>query len=227
MKLKNYVMVFMVLSLVSIPCVMAGTGSLKISPEWPTMVASPADFTVWCQNGISYDVNILLVMTDSCHASLPSTDGVVVEDDVGTPIVSFGYGDFTGVTGMGGVYVPDSGTTPGARYVVSSLKDHLDLGLSEPLESDDKIWWAMKPLFATLDNDPEAITIKLNSDNPRMLIYLMGKSEDSADLFDMHIPPTPAGFIIPEVAIGSIMAVAAMFTALGLFAYKKKHKPTK
>ena len=31
--------------------------------------------------------------------------------------------------------------------------------------------------------------------------------------------------VIPEVAIGSIMAAAAMFTALGLFAYKKKHAP--
>jgi hypothetical protein len=36
----------------------------------------------------------------------------------------------------------------------------------------------------------------------------------------------PACFVIPEVAVGSIMAVAAMFTALGLFAYKKKHSPT-
>jgi hypothetical protein len=34
-----------------------------------------------------------------------------------------------------------------------------------------------------------------------------------------------SAFVIPEVAIGSIMAVAAMFTALGLFAYKKKHTP--
>jgi hypothetical protein len=36
-----------------------------------------------------------------------------------------------------------------------------------------------------------------------------------------------SAFVISEVAIGSIMAVAAMFTALGLFAYKKKHTPTK
>jgi len=225
-KMKKYVTLVTVLLLISIPCVMAGTGSLRISPEWPTMVASPADFTVWCQDGISYDVNILLVMTDSCHDSLPGTDAVVVEDDGGIVITTFGSGDFTGVTGMGGVYVPDDATT-GARYTVSSLKDHLDLGLSEPLESDDTIWWAMKPLFDTLDADTEEITITLNSDNPRMLVYLMGKSVDNAELFDMRVPPTPAGFVIPEVAIGSIMAVAAMFTALGLFAYKKKHTPTK
>jgi hypothetical protein len=36
-----------------------------------------------------------------------------------------------------------------------------------------------------------------------------------------------SAFVIPEVAIGSMMAVAAMFTALGLFAYKKKHTSRK
>jgi len=34
-------------------------------------------------------------------------------------------------------------------------------------------------------------------------------------------------FVIPEVPIGTIMAVASMFTALGLYAYKKKHMLTK
>lgn len=38
----------------------------------------------------------------------------------------------------------------------------------------------------------------------------------------LEISYTQPNFVVPEVAIGSIMAVAAMFAALGLFAYKKK-----
>jgi len=44
---------------------------------------------------------------------------------------------------------------------------------------------------------------------------------DALDDFDVD---TAGFFVVPEVAIGSIMAVAAMFTALGLHAYKKKYK---
>jgi len=151
----------------------------------------------------------------------------------GTGIADFGVmkAVFTGnaVTGMGGVYVPPSGATNGARYTVASLKDHLDYGRSEPLESGDTIYWCLTSIivFDELGETPETITVTLNSGDPRMLIYLMGKSEDGADLLDMAIPLTMAGFMVPEVAIGSIMAVASMFTALGLFAYKKKHIPTK
>jgi hypothetical protein len=44
-------------------------------------------------------------------------------------------------------------------------------------------------------------------------------------LDDSDIQVTAGFFVIPEVAIGSIMAAAAMFAALGLFAYKKKRAP--
>jgi hypothetical protein len=40
-----------------------------------------------------------------------------------------------------------------------------------------------------------------------------------------HLPQGPACFFIPEVTVGSIMAAAAMFAALGLFAYKRKQTP--
>jgi hypothetical protein len=221
--MKKYIMLAMCLMLISIPCVMAGTGNLRIDPEWPTMVASPAEFTVWCESGSSYDVNILLVMTESCYDSLPDTEAVIVESG-GSPLVTFNKLDFQPVTGMGGVYIPDSGTTNGARYQVSALKDHLDYGLSEPLESSDPIYWDMKPLFTLLDENTEEITITLNSDNPRMLVYLLGKSEDTAELFDMRIPPTPAGFVIPEVPLGTLGAVTAAFVALAVIAKKKSIK---
>lgn len=209
----------MALLLISFPVVMAGTGSLRISPEWPTMVASPADFSVWCQGGISYDVEILLVLTEDCYNSLADSNAVVIANS--GPDVVFDKSDFTGVSGMGGVYVPPSGTTNGARYTVSSLKDHLDLGLPEALDSDDVIYWAMKPLFDSLGGTKEDITITLDSASPRMLVYLMGKSVDNADLLDMRIPPTPAGFVIPEIPLGTIGAISASFIALAIIARKK------
>ena len=219
---KKFILLFVSLLLISFPCVMAGTGSLRISPEWPTMVASPADFSVWCQSGTSYDVEILLVMTESCWNSLPDTNAVVIANS--GPNVIFNKADFTGVSGSGGVYVPPSGTTNGARYTVASLKDHLDLGLTEPLESDDVIYWAMKPIFASLGETKEDITITLDSTSPRMLVYLMGKSVDNADLFDMRIPPTPAGFVIPETPIGTLGSISAAVIALALILRKKAQK---
>jgi hypothetical protein len=40
---------------------------------------------------------------------------------------------------------------------------------------------------------------------------------------DNDIEVTAGFFVVPEVTLGSIMAATAMFTSLGLFAYKKKH----
>jgi len=229
--MKKYIMLIMALLLISIPCVMAQTGGLRISPALPIMVESPATFTVWAQSADSYDVNVLLVVTEECYDGMPDHPAVVVAVDYDTTPLEFTKNDFIGVTGMGNVKVPPSGTTMGANYTAAALKDHLDYGLSEPLESDDTIYWAMGPLadpdFDPLTSDPKEITVTLDSSDPRMLVYLLGKSVNDADLFDMRVPPTIPGFLIPEVAIGSIMAVAAMFTALGLFAYKKKHISTK
>lgn len=222
--MKKYVMFFMMLLLISIPSVSAETGSLRIDPAWPLMVESPSDFTVWCQSGTSYNVAILLVITQECYDSMPGTGAVVtVESDAGTIEIYKAAFEINVVTGMGGVYVPDSGATEGARYEVASLKDHLDYGLSEPLESDDTIRWYMAYLFDELGEDPEDVTITLNSGDPRMLIYLLGRSEDGADLWDMRVPPTIPGFVVPEISMGTIMALASMFTALALYTYKKKH----
>ena len=232
-KMKKYVMLFMVLLLISIPCVMAGTGLLKISPSYTTTSPSPTDFTVWCNSGSSYDVEILLVVTEDCWSNMIGIGAVTVEHE-GIIIADFDQTEFQGpVTGMGGVYIPPSGATNGARYTVASLKDHLDYGMTTPLGSDDAIYWVKEPLvtagndFDPLGESPEVLTITLISGEPRMLVYLMGRSENNGDLLDMRIPPTMAGFMVPEVAIGSIMAVASMFTALGLYTYKKKHTAPK
>ena len=221
--MKKYILLALSLLLISVPVVMAGTGSLRISPYWPTMVDTPAEFTVWCQSGISYDVEILLVMTEECYASFPDTGAVVITQGV-TTLATFDKADFAMLTGMGGVYVPPSGATNGARYQVSALKDHLDLGMPEPLESDDAIYWSMAPIFDQLDDTMQDITVTLNSDSPRMLVYIMGKSVDGAELLDMAIPPTPAGFVIPEIPLGTIGALSAAIIAVAVIAKKRTIK---
>ena len=225
--------------MISTPIVMAGTGGLAISPQWPVMVESPATFSVWAKSADVYDVNVLLVTTQEVYDAFSATAITLTS---GTATVLVQPGDFVSATGTGNEYVPPSGTTNGARYTVASLKDHLSYNLSEPLDSDDVIYWVMFPLndssvfsgsfddrFDPLTTVPEEITLELHSSlsNPRMLIYLLGNSVDDAELFDVKVPPTNPGFMVPEIAMGSIMAVSTMFAALGLYAYRKKHQATK
>jgi uncharacterized repeat protein (TIGR01451 family) len=50
-----------------------------------------------------------------------------------------------------------------------------------------------------------------------------GRYDVNIDALDNNDIMVTAGiFVIPEVTIGSVMAIASMFTALGLYAYKKK-----
>jgi hypothetical protein len=226
--MKKYLMLFTVLLLISFPCVMAGTGGLRISPTWPVMVESPSDFTVWAQSADAYDVNVLLVTTEECYNQFADAQNVVAT--VAAPGITIGFtkNAFDPATDNSEKVPLDA--TEGAAYTVASLKDHLDEGLSTPLGSGDTIYWAIAPLsvpdFDPLTTTPVTITVSEEGcSSPRMLIYLLGKSEDGAELLDMNVPPTIPGFMVPEVAIGSIAAVASMFTALGLYAYKKKHTP--
>ncbi len=229
--MRKYLLLLISLFAISAPTVMAvSTGGLRISPQWPIMVSNPATFTIWAQSAPSYDVNVLLVTTQECYNDMDDAAmyTVVIEYEAGSSSVGIPKAAFTEVSGMGGVVVPPSGTTPGAAYTVASLKDHLDYGLSEELDADDIIYWAIVPLvhtdFDPLTTTPKQINVELDCDNPRMLVYLLGKSIDDAALFDMKVPPTNPGFLVPEITAGSIMAAATMFGALGLYSYRKKHQ---
>ena len=217
--MKKYMILGMVLLLISVPIVAAQTGGLRISPQWSVMVAPEYTFEVWCQTGTAYDVQVLLVITEDCYNGMDP--GNVVTVDAVTPITK---ADFTAVS-LNSLKVPPSSTD---GYTVASLKDHIDEGLATPLTSTDTIYWALSvEVFASLTGTKQPLYIKLDSTAPRMLVYLMGNLENGSGNLDIRVPPTNPGFMVPEVVIGSIMAVAAMFTALGLYAYKKKHTPTK
>ena len=217
--MKKYVILGMVLLLISIPVVMANvTASPRISPLWSTMVESPYTFDVWAQTGDVYDVQVLLVITQECYDGM--LDGNVVTVDLVTALTK---ADFTAnAVILNSANVPTGATNP---YTVASLKDHLDYG-GDTIEPGDTIYWALSEVvFDPLTGTHQDLLVTLDSTELRMLIYLMGNNEDDTFLLDTRTPPTNPGFMVPEVAIGSIMAVAAMFTALGLYAYKKKHTP--
>lgn len=215
---------------ISAPSVMAvATGGLRISPQWPIMVSSPSTLTVWAQSADSYDVNVLLVTTEECYNQFADAPNVVATVDypAGGYTIGFTKNAFTAAT-VNSEKVP-SDATEGAGYTVASLKDHLDYGLSTPIGSDDTIYWAIAPLahadFDPLTTTPVNITVSEEGcSNPRMLIYLLGKSVNDATLFDMNVPPTNPGFMVPEITAGSIMALTTMFGALGLYSYRKKHQ---
>lgn len=210
----------MVLSLSSITCVAAKAASPRISPQWSVMVGTSYTFDVWAQNADVYDVQVLLVITQECFDGM--ADGTVVTLN-GIPVAK---SDFTEEM-VNSANVPPSAAVP---YQASSLKDHIDEGLSVPLGSEDSIYWALSPVvFPLLEETHPTPTyydldVELYSSEPRMLVYLMGDLEDGMGLLDTRTPPTNPGFMVPEIAIGSVMAVAAMFTALGLYTYQKKQK---
>jgi len=220
----------MTIVLATVPFAYAGnaTGTIRLGPlVWPIDVPSPADFQVWVEGegDPTNDPHVLLVMTEDCWNGLT---GDVVVNWTGDSASFNKMTNFTGVT-SNSEYVPDSGTSQGARYTVASLKDHLSYGLGEPISSDETIYWAMGAFLGgnPLTGIPQNFTVNLSSADPRMLVYVLGKypGSDEFDNFIRKVPPTAPGFIIPEIPFGTIAAFVVMFGALTIFAIKKKHIP--
>jgi len=218
LKKLGLLLLSLALLLVAVPCVKAQTGTIRIDPVWPIMLASPADFEIWVEGAgdPTSSPNVLLAMTEGCYNGW--TAGNVVVSWGGS--VNFAKADFTGVTDNS-LKVPDSSVAEeGARYTVASLKDHLSYGLSVPLSATDTIYWAMKPfLNGPLTGAHQTFTVTLPSTDPRMLVYALGKTASST-LFDNKVPPTQPGFIVPEP--GTIFLAAASFSALALYALKRR-----
>ena len=191
--------------------VMAGTGSIRIHPALPYMNESPTGFTIWVQGTTTaFDPIILLVMTDSSYQGL-------------TPPVTVTWGSSGSATlgpwtdmSTNGAKIPDFASN-GAAYTVASLKDHL--------ETSEKIWYAWAPI---LDGDivpgeePYKITVHMDSTKPEMLVYIMGKSDSESAEYDMAIPPTIPGFVIPEVPLGTVLSLVTMLGTAGLYKLKRK-----
>jgi len=111
-------------------------------------------------------------------------------------------------------FVPPSGTTSGGRYTVASLQDHLGRPHSE------NVYYALGSFLAgPITDEPQSFTVELTSTHPRVLVYAIGKSGDSS-LFNNKVPPTIPGFVLPE--LGPVLLALASFSALGLYAVKRR-----
>jgi len=187
-----------------------GTGSLRINPHWEVISASPAEFNVSTQTGVAYDPHIFLVIPQSCYDGLSLSEDTTVTWIGGSPL-TIAKGDWIGPEDSNGNKLPP-GASNGAGYTVASLKSHL--GLSEP------VYYLFEPIFDLPDDKLTTkganVTITLPSSAPRMLVYALGKQEQESTLFDVSVPPTQPGFVIPELPLGTLMGVVSMLAALVL-----------
>ena len=197
-------------AVIIITVVYAGTGGIRIDPPLPTGTESPATFDIWVQGkDDANDPHVLLVITQSCYEGLSEVEDVVVSWDGGAESISITKASDWTMDTVNSVKVP-SGTTSGAGYTVASLKDHL--------ETDGPIYYAFAPILGeSLGEDKVSITVTCPSNDPKMLVYILGKSSDSessGELYDLRVPPTIPGFVVPEIPLGTISAIATMMGAL-------------
>lgn len=187
-------------------------GTIRVEPHGsyyglPIMQTSPATFYVnltGASGNPTTDPHMFLVMTETSYNSL--TGNVVVNWTNG------GSPDSVTVTTwhketVNSVKVPpeaDSGT----GYTVAALRDHLNT--TEP------IYWAFEPFLdgMSLTTTPIPFTVTLPATNPRMALYVLGKTGDS-DLFNNRSPPTQPGFVVPEPTT----IVAAFMSLIALVSY--------
>ena len=199
---------------IAVPPVLAEVGTIRIEPHGsyypsPIMLESPATFNISVQPSAdpTTDPHILLAMTNSSYHGL--TGNVIVSWTGGS--TSFSPSDFTEVNT--GDEVPTSGTVPGVRYQVSGLKDHLN--------TSDSVWWAYGPFLAgNITQSEQEFTVTLPSTDQRMLVYAIGKTGGATTLFNNRVPPTMAGFVIPQLA--PLLLTLASFSAFALYAFKRR-----
>lgn len=215
-KRKSFSLLMMTIVLLSTPIAFVaapgGTGSLRINPHWEIITASPAEFNISTQTGVAYDPHIFLVIPQSCWNGLSLTEDTTVTW-IGGSSPPIAKGDWIGPEDSNGDKLPP-GASNGAGYTVGSLKSHL--GLSEP------VYYIFEPIFDLPDDklttNGANVTITLHSSAPRMLVYALGKQEQASSLYDVSVPPTQPGFVVPEVPLGTLMGLASMMAALILLA---------
>jgi hypothetical protein len=194
------------LSLIS-PIVLAGTGSLRVSPAMPMTVNSPASFETWVQGNVeASDPHIFLAMTDSCHSGL--TANVTVEWVGGSLTIP---DDAWTSDDINGKKLPPE-AAPGAWYTVGSLKSHLGTA--------QKIWWAFQPFLngQNITHTHRSFSVTLPSNDPRMLVYVLGI--DGPGEYDMSVPDSIPGFVVFEPT--PVFAALAMLSAFMVYAVKRR-----
>jgi hypothetical protein len=174
---------------------------------WPKTVAKPNQPDTW---------------TDLIFAPKPTIESC---DSMGVTKNSFDAGENLYVKGLGYSYP--------SWILVTITKDITWVDQMEiPVPPDEDCIWGetgfqsnpagelIPSTFIWLELAPGQYDIVVDvNDN--------GVYDECVDALDDFDVESAGFFVVPEIAIGSIMAVAAMFSALGLFTYKKRTKPTK
>ena len=193
-------------------------GTVRVEPHGSyyglsVMLTSPATFYVnitGASGNPTTDPHIFLVMTETSYNSM--TGNVVVNWTDGSP-QSVTVTTWNKET-VNSVKVPP-GADSGTGYTVALLRSHLNT--TEP------IYWAFEPFLngMNLTATPIPFTVTLPATEPRMIVYVLGKADDS-DLFNNRSPPTQPGFVIPEPA--AIVAASMSLVALVSYAVVKRKR---
>jgi hypothetical protein len=184
----------------------AGTGNIRIEPPLPIATESPAHFKVNVTGkDNANDPHVFLVITESCYLTSPVAN---VSWDGGFIVLSSWNMNNTNSAKL------PPGASNGAGYTVASLKSHLN--------TPEPIYWSMASILGGSPIVPGEIydlRVELDSDDPEMLVYVMGKSGSGE--FDMRVPPTIPGFVIPEIPLGSLSALLTMAASAVYYLRKK------
>jgi len=207
---RSLPLLLIIVILVSTPIAFAvdpgGVGSLRIDPPIPVKTATPAVFEIYHQSSIAYDPHIFLVIPESCFLALTG-DTVVSWTGVSSP-VTIEIGDWLGPYDENSADLPPDSSPP---YNVATLQSHIP--------TSDPVYYIFEPILeGPLTTTKETITVTLQSDDPEMLVYILGKQTALSEVFDVRVPPTIPGFVIPELPLGTLMGLASMLAALVLIA---------
>ena len=195
-----------------------GGGNIRLEPcssyyPLPIMLSSPATFNVSTESPqqVAYDPQIFLVMTNASYQGL--TGNVTVAWDGET--IKFTKANFTIANESQGAKIPPLPGLP--VYTVSSLKEHIGVNGTE----DDTLYYAYGPFLSKpVNSTKQEFTVELPSTNPRMLVYVVGKSSPSKENYDMFVPPTQPGIVVPDLA--PIFLAMSSFAAFGIYWYRSK-----
>lgn len=211
-KILTLTLAILVLSSISIQSVLAADAPIVITPPWPIKQNTPATFQINVTKP-TYKPHILLVMTEACYNGLAN-----VKITFASGSIQLTQANFSKLEGNPPPKIPSANISD-VQYVRSSLADHLGLPGASP------VYWAMANITnlvtgGVLTTKPEDFTVTLNSAAPRMLVYAIGKASATDAKFNRWVPPTNAGFVVPE--LGPILLALASFCAFALYSFKTK-----
>jgi len=197
-----------------IPVFAGGKGWIRIEPHAfdppdPIILGSPATFYVNLTSADKEvdDPQLLLITSKACLDGL-NGDLITVSwswEPYVPPMEVSPFIEVDPKAGGADKWIPPEAAGYGKIYEADSLASHLESG-------EDTIWYAYvdMPVDGNIikGTDLYEFTLTVPSSAPRVLVYVFGECA--------KVPPTRPGFVIPEIALGPIAALALMMAALFL-----------